>query len=178
MNYCNEDFPRTSSLWDFGVFRNSGAWWYHFTGMQAIAFPILLSHAQCMILCTCGDTVNAYVHVVILYWHSYRQKTSLTRLVLSPTSLHADELNETKDTIEVKGEVFHKPFVEKPLSAEDHNVHIYFPSDYGGGCQRLFRKVSVPLTCARAHCTTNTIYGNDRRSSRVFNTDTLGIGAY
>ena len=56
-----------------------------------------------------------------------------------------DELNETKDTIEVNGEVFHKPFVEKPLSAEDHNVHIYFPSDYGGGCQTLFRKVSFTL---------------------------------
>jgi inositol hexakisphosphate/diphosphoinositol-pentakisphosphate kinase len=53
-----------------------------------------------------------------------------------------DELSEpTKDTIEVNGEVFHKPFVEKPLSAEDHNVHIYFPSDYGGGCQKLFRKI-------------------------------------
>jgi hypothetical protein len=79
-----------------------------------------------------------------------------------------DELNETKDTIEVNGEVFHKPFVEKPLSAEDHNVHIYFPSDYGGGCQRLFRKVSYivyPLTYSITYCMTSTIYGNGKRSS-------------
>ena len=37
----------------FGVFHNGGAWWYHFTGMRAIAF--LISHVQC------------HVHVVILY---------------------------------------------------------------------------------------------------------------
>jgi len=51
------------------------------------------------------------------------------------------ELIETDDTIEVGGKVFHKPFVEKPISAEDHSVYIYFPSDIGGGCQQLFRKV-------------------------------------
>jgi hypothetical protein len=48
---------------------------------------------------------------------------------------------ESEDTIRVHGTVFHKPFVEKPLSAEDHNVYIYFPSHAGGGCQQLFRKI-------------------------------------
>lgn len=48
---------------------------------------------------------------------------------------------ESEDTIRVHGMVFHKPFVEKPLSAEDHNVYIYFPSQAGGGCQQLFRKI-------------------------------------
>lgn len=51
-------------------------------------------------------------------------------------------LHEIDDGLEINGHLFHKPFVEKPISAEDHNIYIYFPSDYGGGSQRLFRKVS------------------------------------
>ncbi|VDD91712.1 unnamed protein product [Enterobius vermicularis] len=52
------------------------------------------------------------------------------------------ELKEFNDHIEVNGMVFNKPFVEKPLSAEDHNVYIYYPSSVGGGSQRLFRKIN------------------------------------
>uniref|UniRef100_A0A4W4HA60 Inositol hexakisphosphate and diphosphoinositol-pentakisphosphate kinase n=1 Tax=Electrophorus electricus TaxID=8005 RepID=A0A4W4HA60_ELEEL len=50
-------------------------------------------------------------------------------------------LVEGEDHVEVNGEVFHKPFVEKPVSAEDHNVYIYYPTPAGGGSQRLFRKI-------------------------------------
>ena len=52
-----------------------------------------------------------------------------------------DEVIEMDDTIEINGQSLSKPFVEKPVSAEDHSVYVYFPSDYGGGSQRLFRKV-------------------------------------
>ena len=48
---------------------------------------------------------------------------------------------EQDDQIEINGQVFTKPFVEKPTNADDHNIYIYFPSNVGGGCQRLFRKV-------------------------------------
>ncbi|KAI7814784.1 putative inositol hexakisphosphate and diphosphoinositol-pentakisphosphate kinase 1, partial [Triplophysa rosa] len=50
-------------------------------------------------------------------------------------------LVEGEDQVEVNGEVFLKPFVEKPVSAEDHNVYIYYPTSAGGGSQRLFRKI-------------------------------------
>ncbi|XP_060693068.1 inositol hexakisphosphate and diphosphoinositol-pentakisphosphate kinase 2 [Hemiscyllium ocellatum] len=50
-------------------------------------------------------------------------------------------LVEGEDHVEVNGDVFQKPFVEKPVSAEDHNVYIYYPTSAGGGSQRLFRKI-------------------------------------
>ncbi|KJE96389.1 histidine acid phosphatase domain containing 2A [Capsaspora owczarzaki ATCC 30864] len=52
-----------------------------------------------------------------------------------------EELDEHEDYIEIRGMRFNKPFVEKPVSGEDHNICIYYPRNAGGGSQRLFRKV-------------------------------------
>jgi inositol-hexakisphosphate/diphosphoinositol-pentakisphosphate 1-kinase len=47
-------------------------------------------------------------------------------------------LREDGNAIIIDGHVLEKPFVEKPVSGEDHNVYIYFRN---GGGRRLFRKV-------------------------------------
>lgn len=66
-------------------------------------------------------------------------------LTLLFLSLPECNLVEGEDHVEVNGEIFQKPFVEKPVCAEDHNVYIYYPTSAGGGSQRLFRKVRVVL---------------------------------
>jgi inositol-hexakisphosphate/diphosphoinositol-pentakisphosphate 1-kinase len=47
-------------------------------------------------------------------------------------------LREDGNAIIVDGQTMEKPFVEKPVSGEDHNVYIYFRDGRG---RRLFRKV-------------------------------------
>ncbi|KAL5223236.1 hypothetical protein ABZP36_027949 [Zizania latifolia] len=48
---------------------------------------------------------------------------------------------EQDDFIEIHGKRFCKPFVEKPIDGDDHNIMIYYPSSAGGGMKELFRKV-------------------------------------
>ena len=51
------------------------------------------------------------------------------------------EVQEFDDHIVINGVQIHKPFVEKPVNAEDHNIAIYYPTTAGGGCKKLFRKI-------------------------------------
>eukprot|EP00794_Sanderia_malayensis_P018719 gene18719-20608_t len=67
------------------------------------------------------------------------------------------DLIEYDDNIEINGQIFTKPFVEKPVSAEDHNIYIYYPMSAGGGCQILFRKIG----------SRSSVYSSESRVRRI-----------
>ncbi|KAH9540609.1 hypothetical protein CY35_14G013900 [Sphagnum magellanicum] len=52
-----------------------------------------------------------------------------------------DYLVEEEDYVQIHCTRIMKPFVEKPVDGDDHNVMIYYPSSAGGGRKDLFRKV-------------------------------------
>lgn len=56
-------------------------------------------------------------------------------------------LREDGDAILVGDKVIEKPFVEKPVDGENHNVFIYYK---GGGGRRLFRKVRLTYLSRRS----------------------------
>ena len=72
-----------------------------------------------------------------------REGIELPRYAVLDRTLPLDKIQfeEQDDSVIVNGITFNKPFVEKPVDAEDHNIIIYYPASAGGGSQRLFRKI-------------------------------------
>ena len=54
------------------------------------------------------------------------------------------EIQEYEDFLLINGEKLYKPFVEKPINAEDHEIKIYYSSlnPCGSGYNVLFRKTN------------------------------------
>jgi inositol hexakisphosphate/diphosphoinositol-pentakisphosphate kinase len=52
----------------------------------------------------------------------------------------ANFFEEADDYIVYNGRKLMKPFVEKPIDGDDHNIWIYYPPSVGGGCKKLIRK--------------------------------------
>ncbi|XP_075638887.1 inositol hexakisphosphate and diphosphoinositol-pentakisphosphate kinase VIP1-like isoform X2 [Castanea sativa] len=79
-----------------------------------------------------------------VYEQLQRYGVHVPRYVLVNREVPYQELDyfvEQEDFVEVHGNRFWKPFVEKPVDGDDHRIMIYYPSSAGGGMKELFRKV-------------------------------------
>jgi len=52
------------------------------------------------------------------------------------------KVEEHDDFIMIGDHKLVKPFVEKPIDADDHQINIYYAKSDGGGCKSLFRKTN------------------------------------
>ena len=59
---------------------------------------------------------------------------------------------EADDYIVYDGRKLVKPFVEKPIDGDDHNIWIYYPPSVGGGCKKLIRKTDDKSSEFDPHC--------------------------
>ena len=59
---------------------------------------------------------------------------------------------EDEDYVELNGQRIYKPFVEKPISGEDHNIWVYYPHSMVGGASAAARLVCFgPGSRVRRH---------------------------
>ncbi|KAI8911483.1 histidine phosphatase superfamily-domain-containing protein [Gorgonomyces haynaldii] len=96
------------------------------------------------------DSVGVPTPRRLVTWHrdtphlSKEVAAKLTKMGLKISQFQQDIVTCTMvdhETIQVGNETLSKPFVEKPISGEDHNIYIYYSKAQGGGVRKLFRKV-------------------------------------
>ena len=77
------------------------------------------------------------IYIILLYI-GYKFRTVLGNDTLFIALISENHLEEYDDHVEVNGVTFNKPFVEKPISAEDHNIYMYYPTSAG-----TYHKISI-----------------------------------
>ncbi|CAO3589087.1 unnamed protein product [Absidia cylindrospora] len=62
--------------------------------------------------------------------------------ILTNYAKNTPSVEITRDGLTGDGDkCLEKPFIEKPVDSENHNINIYYPKSLGGGGRRLFRKI-------------------------------------
>ena len=93
-----------------------------------------VTDTQCPSIYHAIRDMNNLLHVMNAGSETQNVDVETQRQQRKRTSSQDDDdvsIDESIDSVDINGTVINKPFVEKPISAEDHRIHIYFPSTAG-----------------------------------------------